>query len=123
MAALLNKLADLHRYAQIGKAFGAAVYNFGLWPLVSLNLLLILYGFLAGFTWRKLAGDLSFSMALLSILMAGYFFVFVLTPHDLSWHLRTALNRLFLQLWPSLLFTYFMLIPALPPTFDKPASS
>ncbi len=46
--------------------------------------------------------------AVVALMLAGYFFVFILTPHDLKWHLLTALNRLFLQLWPAVIFLVFM---------------
>jgi hypothetical protein len=39
---------------------------------------------------------------------AGYFYAFVVTPLDLTWHLNTSLERLYAQLWPSLL----LLVPA-----------
>lgn len=35
---------------------------------------------------------------------AGYFSAYVITPLDLNWHLNTSLDRLYGQLWPSLLF-------------------
>jgi len=34
---------------------------------------------------------------------AGYFCTYVVTPLDLTWHLNTSLDRLYAQLWPSLL--------------------
>jgi hypothetical protein len=108
---LLNKLIDFKRYIQIGKAFGSTLYNFGYWPTFSLNALLIVYAFLFGFSWSRLRKDLLFFLVLFLIMFVGYFFVFVLSPHDLSWHLRTALERLCLQFWPSLLFVYFLLKP------------
>jgi len=46
--------------------------------------------------------------AVLLLTPAGYFFVYVLTPLDLGYHLATSLNRLFLQLWPSVIFLFFM---------------
>jgi hypothetical protein len=42
-------------------------------------------------------------------MLIGYFFVYVLTPLDLGYHLTTSLNRLFLQLWPSVIFLCFMI--------------
>ena len=42
-------------------------------------------------------------------MLVGYFFVYVLTPLDLDYHLMTSLNRLFLQLWPSVIFVVFMI--------------
>ena len=38
----------------------------------------------------------------------GYYLVFLVTPYDLAWYLETTLGRLFLQLWPSFLFAYFL---------------
>ncbi|MEK6534682.1 MAG: hypothetical protein AABZ40_03350, partial [Thermodesulfobacteriota bacterium] len=46
--------------------------------------------------------------AVLLLILAGYFFVYVTTPLDLGYHLATSLNRLFLQLWPSVIFLFFM---------------
>jgi len=43
-------------------------------------------------------------------MFAGYFIIYLITPRDLAWHLLVSLNRLFLQLFPSLLFTYFMIV-------------
>jgi hypothetical protein len=40
--------------------------------------------------------------------LTGYFFVYVVTPLDLYWHLVTSLNRLFLQLWPGAIFVAFL---------------
>ncbi len=42
-------------------------------------------------------------------MLIGYFFVYVLTPLDLAYHLATSLNRLFLQLWPGVIFLFFMI--------------
>ena len=47
--------------------------------------------------------------AILGLMMVGYFFVYVMTPLDLGYHLATSLNRLFLQLWPSVIFLFFMI--------------
>ena len=40
------------------------------------------------------------AVVMLVLLTIGYFFVYVLTPRDLSWHLQTSLERLMLQAWP-----------------------
>jgi hypothetical protein len=42
------------------------------------------------------------------LMLAGYFLVYVITPYDLEWHLNTSLSRLFVQLWPSFLFCFFL---------------
>ena len=47
--------------------------------------------------------------AILLLMLVGYFFVYVMTPLDLTYHLITSLNRLFLQLWPSVILLVFMI--------------
>ena len=48
--------------------------------------------------------------AVLLAVLAGYFFTFMITPLDLSWHLSTALGRLYVQLWPSFILLTFALL-------------
>jgi hypothetical protein len=42
--------------------------------------------------------------------MLGYVTIYVITPYDLAWHVRTSLGRLLMQLWPAVLFTFFLRI-------------
>jgi hypothetical protein len=44
----------------------------------------------------------------LGLMLGGDFLIYVMTPRDLYWHLRFSLNRLFLQLWPSAIFLFFL---------------
>ena len=47
------------------------------------------------------------TMATLGALVAvctGYVSIYVITPLDLTWHLNTSLNRLYMHLWPSFIF-------------------
>jgi hypothetical protein len=43
-----------------------------------------------------------------AIALAGYAVVFVVTPDDLDWLLATALDRLYLQLWPAPVLAVFL---------------
>jgi hypothetical protein len=45
-------------------------------------------------------------------MLCGYFLVYVLTPFDLGWHLHSALDRLFMQLWPTLVYLTFVTLAA-----------
>jgi len=40
----------------------------------------------------------------------GYFLIYIATPHKTEWFLKTTLYRLFLQLWPSFLFIFFLIV-------------
>ncbi len=45
-----------------------------------------------------------------ALLFVGYWFIYLTTPHDLLWHLHTSMRRLVLQVWPSLVFSFFMIM-------------
>jgi hypothetical protein len=50
------------------------------------------------------------SVLALVLTLTGYFAVYLITPYDIYWHLRFSLTRLFLQLWPSAIFLFFLLV-------------
>ena len=105
----MEKLVDLSRYAQIYEAFKNQALGFGGWS-VSILVLLIFYVLLLGIrVGEEEKSSLLASVATLVLMMAGYFFIFVITPYELGWHLLTSLNRLFLQLFPSFVFVCFFL--------------
>ncbi|MEI7671301.1 MAG: glycosyltransferase family 39 protein [Deltaproteobacteria bacterium] len=120
LTAAAVKLTDFSRYAEIAKAFFITGISFtqGLVDIragMQLNfgavsiLLLIAYLLLAGVRIddRDRTGILR-TAAVLLLSLLGYFFIYVLTPLNLGYHLATSLNRLFLQLWPSIIFLFFM---------------
>jgi hypothetical protein len=58
----------------------------------------------------------SWPFAVLALVLSGYALVYLATPLDLSWQLRTSAERLVLQLWPAaVLATALRLSPAPPP--------
>jgi hypothetical protein len=115
------KLLDWGRYGQITRAFFVTGLSFTQGPIdvragMSLNpgtvgiLLLAAYLFLTGIRIDREGriGPIQ-TAAILVAMLAGYFVVYVLTPLDLDYHLMTSLNRLFIQLWPGILFAVFMI--------------
>jgi hypothetical protein len=52
-------------------------------------------------TWRQ--GALT-----LGLLCVGYLMVYVTTPYELEWHLRTSMDRLLLQMWPALVLVVML---------------
>jgi hypothetical protein len=101
-SALLAKLIDPMRYGMIFTEFGRYISGFGGWPL-GIFWILVLYAIVTGFEVhdrREL-----FLMALLPVLqLAGYFSIYLITPHDLDWHLTTSFGRLLMQIFPLALF-------------------
>ena len=108
---MLLKAADWHRYWLILRWYGKDFFLFGDWFLIPGTVLLVAFGWLIGRQRNRQQGSATWVSALtLALTAAGYFAIFVITPYDLRWHLRYSLNRLFLQLWPSALFVFFMLV-------------
>jgi hypothetical protein len=106
----LAKLVDISRYLEILSAFKNQILGFGGWP-VSIAMLLVFYLLLMGIRVdEKHEQAIGTSTLALIITLAGYFTVYLITPRDLHWHLLVSLNRLLLQLFPSLLFTYFLIV-------------
>jgi len=99
-----DRLIDFSRYFQISKAYIIISITF-------MPLLLIVYLFIVGISREKKDKvSTNTSLIILSLMLTGYFFIFVVTPYDLNWHLGSALDRLFLQLWPSFIFYFFMIV-------------
>ncbi len=105
----VDRLEDLSRYLKVLKAYAAETIGFT-GGAVSMPLLTI-YLLLVGIEIEtKDKVSLLTSASTLSIVLVSYFFIFIITPLDLTWHLKYSLNRLFLQLWPSFVFCFFMIV-------------
>lgn len=105
----ISRILSVDRYKEIVSQFFIAVkYYFG--RLSGIPLLFI-YAVMAGIKInREDKTTLVTIFTTLAIMTAGYFVIYLITPHDLYWHLNTSLYRLMLQLWPSLLFAYFLIV-------------
>ena len=103
----IARLTDPHRYALIARAFGNELLRWG----NGLTAVFVVYLVARGAkSDRPLPTFVSAGFIALALLFVGYFFVYVLTPMDLSWHLATSLERLLLQMWPTFLFLLFLVI-------------
>jgi hypothetical protein len=107
IAASLGKLTDPGRYAEIIQGVLCELFEPWSWGVVIP--LMILTALIFGFDVRK---DLnrSFWICMLTVggVCTGYFAVYLVTPHNLTWHLNTSLSRLVVQLWPCIVLAYFV---------------
>ena len=108
----VRDLLDISRYHLIISEFARELFRFGQWsPVFAMPMLLLFYFLLLGASVDKKDIVVVSVAALLPVGMAvGYFFVYVLSPHDLAWHLESSLSRLLLQLWPLAIFAYFAVV-------------
>jgi hypothetical protein len=99
----LQRMFDLGRHFMIWDYVVRYLFSFGAWsisPFIPLIAFILLTGvhrsIFANYGWRTI-------VTILVIVCAGYYLVYLMTPVDLKWHLEASLDRLFLQLWPSVL--------------------
>jgi hypothetical protein len=113
-ASALEWILTPSRYATIGEWFLKHVFTFGRWEelrFIPISPVPLLVGALVLFGIKRDARELQGAMTAawtLGLTLAGYFFIFLITPNPLGWQLGTAGGRLLLQLLPSALFVFFM---------------
>lgn len=99
---------EFSRYFQIMKVFLKTSVKFTN-GIVGVPLLIV-YLYLVGISGEKRYRISTSTLWItLSLMLIGHFFIFIITPYDLNWHLGTS-PRLFLQLWPSFVFYFFMIV-------------
>jgi hypothetical protein len=100
---IVGRISDVNRYSMISESYVHTMWTFGAWAWhPALPLLAVLL--LSGIDWRALrsTGWLT-GAGTVFIVLVGYYWVFVLTPLDLRYHLDTANFRLYFHVWPSVL--------------------
>src|SRR5262249_3985603 len=102
-AELLAKMLDWNRYTTILESFVTIGWPFVFWtlnPFLPLLALIIVCG-----VDRRIARNMGWisGCAIVTLVLHGYFAVYVLTNYDLRYHLDTSLERLMMHVWPSIL--------------------
>ena len=100
------QLLDWSRYEFILRNLAEAILGLGQWPVLSLVAVLLVYALLVWFEYPEVMIVRFVGLAIL-LQLAGYFAVYVWTPHELTWHLQTSKDRLILQIFPAILFLFF----------------
>ncbi len=107
--ATLMRLMDYNRYWLTGKAYFTQMLSFSRWQLYPV--VLILYVIFSGIdSDRRKKISIESCVVVVTLMLIGYFFVYITTPADITWHLRTSLIRLLLHLFPITLLTVFLSI-------------
>lgn len=102
----MGRLSDIDRYTKILTTFILKAF----YTLPHLFFLLFYPAYIGiKIDDKSKIGVLTASSAL-TLMIMGYSLVYLITPYDLNWHLRTSLPRLLVQLWPSILLIYFMIV-------------
>lgn len=105
----LVKLSDYSRYVTICNWYIQQFKSFGQWALNPWWLFLfgILY---KGIILKENRNSILSTLLLMILMLIGFFFIYLITPLDLTFHLSTSIHRLFFQLFPTFIFIYFIAI-------------
>lgn len=108
--ASLSRLVDPARWLILLRALGGMVLRFGDWP-ISLPLLLAVYALVMRLAPPPGSKTALFTVAfILALQFLGDCAIYLLTPHDLAWHLGTSLARVLLQLFPAALVVFLLTV-------------
>lgn len=103
----IERLADTSRYLEAGQAFFKKAARFGHPGFVVLLVYLLLMGWRANETDRC---GLRTAGLTLGLMLTGYFMVFIVTPYGVRYQIETSLDRLWMHLWPSVVFLFFLFV-------------
>ena len=104
---LFQRFTDFEKYTIIAGNFYSQIFSFGNGKISIL--LIAVYGLFIGLEKsNNRKQSVIAAMIAVFLQLAGYFLVYVLTPHDINWHLRTSLYRLMVHIFPSALFIFFV---------------
>ena len=105
---LFNSLTDIKKYIMIGKTFLIKFYELGKWMLIVFSVFILLMG---RSDKKQNNPGIYTTLIILAIMICGYFAVFVVYPlENLEWLLETTVKRLLLQILPSMIFVFFLII-------------
>jgi len=108
LADLLSRATTLMRYTTVTGELWARVYRVRDWNcfFIALPLLLLRFG------RSRLAGPAApVALATAALILSGCLMVYVLTPHEIVWHIQTSMDRVLLQWWPLFIFSVFVALP------------
>jgi len=105
---LLEKVTDGSRHSMILQVVGKQVwYNIGGWLSIALLALAVVSGLRIEAPLRPASAWIALTLVGITV---SFYVVYLLTPRELPWHLATSSDRLVMQIWPSILFGYFIFV-------------
>jgi hypothetical protein len=105
MNSIIDKISDPSRYLVVVSAFFKTTLH-----EIPMFFLLVIYPLYSGISIDpKMKGSLLTIFLTVIFMGGGYLAIYIITPYDLQWHLKTSLSRLLMQLWPSFILAVFLM--------------
>ena len=108
LSEMIGKLLDPTRYLQILTHLTTELAHLGNWPISIITILLV-YGWIVGLRKPDHFAEKALWIVPASQLVV-YLLVYVVTPHDLQWHMNYSMSRLLIHLFPLALFSFFLFV-------------
>jgi hypothetical protein len=103
----LKRILSLKRHGYVAWRMAKELMDVGRWGVFIVAL--PWYGlFVGAHSDRRSRLTILTAVLTLALVLIGYHLIYVTTPLSLSWHIETSLSRLYIGLWPSVLFTLFL---------------
>jgi hypothetical protein len=107
---LLQKLTDPARNQLVFSAMSGFFLHGGGWYGVGIFPILVAYLILFKSHPIEVPSAFFASLAILSAQLIGYYLFYLISPYDLNWHIGYSLNRLFVHLYPAIVFVVLMAV-------------
>jgi hypothetical protein len=115
----LERLFDISRFEVVLRHFTVTTSGYGSPPIGYIWILFAILIVVGGGFHKQIVQYLSF---LLFSQYAIYFFVYMITPLDLQWHLNTSMGRVLTHLMPLLTLNVFISLRSTPPFISSAES-
>lgn len=110
LQSIVSKFFEPARYTQIASHLLPELLQLGGWPL-SIVLILFVYGMIVGVS-RPVIRTENFAWVIPLAQFVIYLLIYMITPHDLEWHLNYSMGRLLVHLFPPTLLSFFLWVNA-----------
>jgi hypothetical protein len=101
----ITRLFDLHRHETVTELMAQHAMA---WSAPLAGAIFPLVGFAAAWMAVRRGGAVRVMTVVLALMLVSYYLAYVTTPFDISWHVSTSIDRLLVQLWPSLVLAVFL---------------
>ena len=97
-------LLDISRHQLIINSFKNLLFHTGGWYNIGIFLVLLVYFVLFHSRIKDNPDKIGVSLAIFACQIMGYYVIYLITPNDVVWQLNYSLNRLFVQIYPAVVF-------------------
>jgi hypothetical protein len=101
---IIQDVMDSSRHQMIFNSFKNFILHGSGWNNIGIYVILCVY-FLLFHSRIKYNPDVVFiALAIFVCQISGYYVLYLISPYDLQWHLSYSLGRLFMQIYPAIVF-------------------